>query len=445
MAGGSHFQDEDAGRMITDINVTPLVDIVLVMLIIFMVTTSYIVNPSIKVDLPKAATGSDQVKTTLGLTLTKDGGLYLNGDKTDDGGVQRYIAAELPRNPDLQAGIAADGSGVIAVRAVRRTHRRVEVVSFDARGRVSRAVTVSRGDAADLATLDVAPSGAVLVVWFRHGQGRRWRLEAATRESGSAAFGPATPVSGFVRRPCCTSLSAAIGDRGDAVVTWTSTSRPVVWAAMRGPGRGFRRPQMLTANAADAPRAAVGAGGTAAVLYSVQHVPPRPRDGLHLHRAVRSGPFGPPEQVNPGGGVTIGEATVTPGGRVLVAWIDRARASVHVSEAAPGRPLFDAGELGTDVAPARVAVAADDDGAAAVAWTQLVSPQPVPRERAVAALRPGGGAPFGRAIALGQPWRAASPETARLLPHGGALAVWRGDRFTGPARRRTALAVTRLP
>jgi biopolymer transport protein ExbD len=109
MAGGaSPFEDEDSGRMITEINVTPLVDVVLVMLIIFMVTTSYIVNPSIKVDLPKAATGSDQVKTTLGLTLTKEGGLFLNGEKTDDGGLQRYIAAELPRNPDLQAVIAAD-------------------------------------------------------------------------------------------------------------------------------------------------------------------------------------------------------------------------------------------------------------------------------------------------------------------------------------------------
>jgi biopolymer transport protein ExbD len=62
MAGGAHFEDEDAGRMITDINVTPLVDIVLVLLIIFMVTTTYIVNPSIKVELPKAATGSRQVK-----------------------------------------------------------------------------------------------------------------------------------------------------------------------------------------------------------------------------------------------------------------------------------------------------------------------------------------------------------------------------------------------
>ena len=48
------------------INVTPLVDIVLVLLIIFMVTTTYIVNPTIKVDLPKAASGIEQTKTTLG-------------------------------------------------------------------------------------------------------------------------------------------------------------------------------------------------------------------------------------------------------------------------------------------------------------------------------------------------------------------------------------------
>lgn len=126
MAGGtSHFEDDDSGRMITEINVTPLVDIVLVMLIIFMVTTSYIVNPSIKVDLPKAATGSDQAKTTLGLTITKDGAVFLNGEKTDDGGVQRFIAAELPRNPDLQAVIAADkvvphGSVVHVIDLVKR-------------------------------------------------------------------------------------------------------------------------------------------------------------------------------------------------------------------------------------------------------------------------------------------------------------------------------------
>jgi len=106
--GGSPFDDDDSGRMITDINVTPLVDIVLVLLIIFMVTTTYIVNPSIKVDLPKAATGTEQTRTTLAVTLTKDGAMYLNGEKADDAAVTRWIGTELPGNPDLQAIIAAD-------------------------------------------------------------------------------------------------------------------------------------------------------------------------------------------------------------------------------------------------------------------------------------------------------------------------------------------------
>jgi hypothetical protein len=84
----TRFEDEESGTMITDINVTPLVDITLVLLIIFMVTTTYIVNPTIKVELPKAATGSEQARTTLSLTLTKEGVLYLNGERSDDAGVR---------------------------------------------------------------------------------------------------------------------------------------------------------------------------------------------------------------------------------------------------------------------------------------------------------------------------------------------------------------------
>ena len=51
MAGGAGDDDE-----ITGINVTPLVDVMLVLLIIFMVTATYIVNQSINVNLPKADT-----------------------------------------------------------------------------------------------------------------------------------------------------------------------------------------------------------------------------------------------------------------------------------------------------------------------------------------------------------------------------------------------------
>ncbi|HEY0708776.1 MAG TPA: biopolymer transporter ExbD [Polyangia bacterium] len=109
MAGGAGaFDDDDSGRMITEINVTPLVDIVLVLLIIFMVTATYIVNPTIKIDLPKAATGSEQTRTTLALTLDRSGALYLNGEKSDEAAVNQFIAAELPKNADLQAIIAAD-------------------------------------------------------------------------------------------------------------------------------------------------------------------------------------------------------------------------------------------------------------------------------------------------------------------------------------------------
>lgn len=126
MAGGAGaFDDDDSGRMIVDINVTPLVDIVLVLLIIFMVTATYIVNPTIKVELPKAATGTDQTRTTLALTLDRDSALYLNGEKTDEAGVTKFITAELPKNPDLQAIIAADkivphGSVVRVIDLVKR-------------------------------------------------------------------------------------------------------------------------------------------------------------------------------------------------------------------------------------------------------------------------------------------------------------------------------------
>ena len=110
MAGGSNAfgGGDEPGGMIVDINVTPLVDITLVLLIIFMVTATYIVSPSIKVDLPKAASGSDQAKTTLAVTLAKDRSLYLNGERSSDAAIVKFIGDSLPGNPDLQAVIAAD-------------------------------------------------------------------------------------------------------------------------------------------------------------------------------------------------------------------------------------------------------------------------------------------------------------------------------------------------
>jgi biopolymer transport protein ExbD len=114
VAGTTQYEDDEGGASsITDINVTPLVDITLVLLIIFMVTAPMIANnPSIKVELPKAATGDETLKTTLALTLQREpaGGysLYANGEKTDEGKVRAMIPDMLSKNKELQAIIAAD-------------------------------------------------------------------------------------------------------------------------------------------------------------------------------------------------------------------------------------------------------------------------------------------------------------------------------------------------
>ena len=342
----------------------------------------------------------------------------------------------------VDAGVAADGSGVIVVQSALGVRRSVRAVAFGARGRLGRPQTLSAPRTrADFAASAVAPSGAAVVVWFRH-RGARWRLEAATREPASARFGPPEPVSGFVRRPCCTSVSVAIGARGDAAATWTSTAHPAVWAALRSARHRFGAPRLLARAASDAPSAAVGDRGTVALIYSTQHVPLRAADGLQLRRAQGADAFGPAEHVNPGGGVTIADAAVTPAGGVLLAWRDQVHgARVHLSEAAPGQPLAAVGELGGDVSAKHIAVAADDDGRAVVAWSQRVSAR---REQVLAAQRPAAGAPFGTPIALGTAWPAAEAGPARLVPTGGALVAWNGARFGRPAQRGSALLVTRL-
>jgi len=128
--------DPEPASMITGINVTPLVDITLVLLIIFMVTASYIVSPSIKIDLPKAASGGEQQRSSLAVTLTAQGAVFLNGAPSSDQAIATYVAGALPQNPDLQAVIAADravphGTVVHFIDVVRRAGVRRFAINVD--------------------------------------------------------------------------------------------------------------------------------------------------------------------------------------------------------------------------------------------------------------------------------------------------------------------------
>ena len=354
-------------------------------------------------------------------------------------GPWRTLLRTRPAQRPVRAAVAADGRGVIAYQSGVSRRRRVRVTGFDARGRVSRPRVVSRGRRSDLAALAVARGGAAVVVWFRHRPDGRWRLEAAVRDPGAAGFGPPRAVSPVQRVPCCTAVAAAIGDRGDAVLTWRSTLRPAVWAALRAAGERFRPPQRLAPESSDVPRAAIGANGAAAVIYSSQHVPLRPGDGLRLHRASSGGAFGAAEIVNPGGGVTLGNVTVTRAGRTAVAWIEpttrgfvcprpdqgcRSPPAPCWERTSPrGRRWWPPMTTGAPWSPGPHARRPDGPSTNA-SW-------PLRALTSTAA--------FGSPVALGAPWPVAAPRAVRLTPGGGALVLW-----TGTGRRRSAHTLTRL-
>jgi biopolymer transport protein ExbD len=106
MAGGA--QTDDCDEIISHINVTPLVDITLVLLIVFMVTAKIIVSQSMPLDLPKAASGQ-QVQLVFGLELHANGDIKVDGKKiANDSAVLALARESLAKNKDLRAVIRAD-------------------------------------------------------------------------------------------------------------------------------------------------------------------------------------------------------------------------------------------------------------------------------------------------------------------------------------------------
>jgi biopolymer transport protein ExbD len=93
---------------ITEINVVPLVDIVLVILIIFMVSAPLFIKPSINVNLPSASTGKETELTNLNVSLSSDGKIDLNGIIISKEELVSKVEQEVKLHPDVHAIIAAD-------------------------------------------------------------------------------------------------------------------------------------------------------------------------------------------------------------------------------------------------------------------------------------------------------------------------------------------------
>ncbi len=106
MAGTSQGRSARGG--IVGINVTPMVDVVLVLLIIMMVSATYIVSQSLKVELPKTASSDDTVSKTFVVTIGKDGELYYNNEPTSAEALPGQLRAAKAESSDLNLVITAD-------------------------------------------------------------------------------------------------------------------------------------------------------------------------------------------------------------------------------------------------------------------------------------------------------------------------------------------------
>jgi biopolymer transport protein ExbD len=101
-------QAQQNGKIITGINVTPLVDITLVLLIIFMATSHIIAQRAMKLNLPKAANTAESPTPAVSVVMTADRALSLNGESVTREALATNLKQLARLDPNLRVTLAAD-------------------------------------------------------------------------------------------------------------------------------------------------------------------------------------------------------------------------------------------------------------------------------------------------------------------------------------------------
>jgi biopolymer transport protein ExbD len=104
MAGWSNGGGDD--DLIGGVNVTPLVDVCLTLLVVFIVTASQVVNRSMPVNLPKAATSESTPPSILNIAIAKGGEVFLNGAPGSLADIPRAVEAARARAAEAGQGDA---------------------------------------------------------------------------------------------------------------------------------------------------------------------------------------------------------------------------------------------------------------------------------------------------------------------------------------------------
>jgi biopolymer transport protein ExbD len=96
------------GGVIAAINVTPLVDVCLVLLIILMVSSTVIVSQTLKVQLPKAKTTDGPAEKPTTVTLLKDGTARWNDEPVAEAAIPGKVAEAVAKDPEVSLVVSAD-------------------------------------------------------------------------------------------------------------------------------------------------------------------------------------------------------------------------------------------------------------------------------------------------------------------------------------------------
>lgn len=104
---GQRIKEQD-NELMSEINIVPFVDIILVVLIIFMVTAPIVMKPSLKIQLPEAASGEKTEYTPFQLVIASRENILLNGKQISFSAIQDLAQSFSLENPEGQAVISAD-------------------------------------------------------------------------------------------------------------------------------------------------------------------------------------------------------------------------------------------------------------------------------------------------------------------------------------------------
>jgi len=131
------FRSHSQGHALAELNITPLLDLVFVLLIIFMITTP-LMEQQLPVDLPKATTSLPTTmpdpKSILTLTLSKDGSVLLGSEKVTLDQLTSLLTQRKARDPELVVSLRADSSLPYekifrALEAVRSSGARLDLAN----------------------------------------------------------------------------------------------------------------------------------------------------------------------------------------------------------------------------------------------------------------------------------------------------------------------------